>query len=49
MLFPYDLVRVLIYVQYLYLELRREAVVKLFPPPFGCDLVRPPYVVIISK
>ena len=28
------------------LSLRREAVVKIFLPPFGCDLVRPPYVVI---
>ena len=25
------------------LSLRREAVVKIFLPPFGCDLVRPPY------
>ena len=30
-------------------SLRREAVVKLFLPPFACDLVRPPYVVIDSK
>ena len=29
--------------------LRREAVVKIFLPPFGCDLVRPPYVVIDSN
>ena len=29
--------------------LRREAVVKLFLPPFGCDSVRPPYVVVDSK
>ena len=33
----------------LYTHLRREAVVKLFLPPFGCDLVRPPYVVIFGK
>ena len=26
-----------------------EAVVKIFLPPFGCDLVRPPYVVIDSN
>ena len=31
------------------LSLRREAVVKIFLPPFGCDLVRPPYVVIDSN
>ena len=30
-------------------RLRREAVVKIFLPPFGCDLVRPPYVVIDSN
>ena len=29
--------------------LRREAVVKFFLPPFGCDLVRPPYVIIDSN
>ena len=29
--------------------LRREAVVKIFLPPFGCDSVRPPYVVVESK
>ena len=29
--------------------LRREAVVKLFLPPFGCNSVRPPYVVVDSK
>ena len=29
--------------------LRTEAVVKIFLPPFGCDLVRPAYVVIDSK
>ena len=29
--------------------LKREAVVKLFLPPFGCDSVRPPYVVVDSK
>ena len=29
--------------------LRREAVIKIFLPPFGCDLVRPPYVVIDSN
>ena len=33
----------------MYTELRTEAVVKIFLPPFGCDLVRPPYVVIDSK
>ena len=32
-----------------YSILRREAVVKIFLPPFGCDLVRPPYVVIDSN
>ena len=31
------------------MTLRREAVVKIFLPPFGCDLVRPPYVVIDSN
>ena len=31
------------------LDLRTEAVVKFFLPPFGCDLVRPPYVFIDSK
>ena len=30
-------------------DLRTEAVVKICLPPFGCDLVRPPYVVIDSK
>ena len=29
-------------------RLRREAMVKIFLPPFGCDLVRPPNVVIDS-
>ena len=31
------------------LALRREVVVKFFLPPFGCDSVRPPYVVVDSK
>ena len=33
----------------LLIVLRREAVVKIFLPPFGCDLVRPPYAVIDSN
>ena len=45
----YDLSYNALYISTCSIALRREAVVKLFPPPFGCDLVRPPYVVIISK